>query len=57
MEQALTLSPERRIRSVGHMVVKDDEVTYIVDFKFHLWVEFCDGGFGYFLVGKHCRPA
>ena len=32
----LTLSPERRIRSVGHMVVKDDEIAYIVDFKFHL---------------------
>lgn len=53
----LALSPERRIRPVGYMVVEDEKVPDIVNLALHLGVEFNDGGFANSLVWKHLDQA
>ncbi len=47
--------PERRIPSIGHVVVKNDEVPNVVHFELHLLIEFVNVGRSYAVVREHLQ--
>ena len=50
-----TVSPERGISSIGHVVVKNNEVPNVVHFKLHLLIEFVNVGRSNTVMREHLQ--